>query len=158
MGFICNEPRNLLKACYDYFMEHVPNRHPEVKDPAGHIKVAVSEFTNSSRFYAALFEDLGYSQISDKPAGAAWVTPDGFGIWIAQAEVPDYVYTHSSPGLHHLCLKAESPELINAIYARLVEEEAHIFNPPQYYPQYTDNYYAMFFADPDGIKLEVAHY
>jgi len=33
-----------------------------------------------------------------------------------------------------------------------------IFDTPQKYPNYTDKYYAVYFADPDGIKLEVAYY
>ncbi len=139
-------------------MERLTNSNPEVKDPVGHLKMAVSDFDVSAKFYGALFEDLKYALISEKPAGAAWVTPAGFGIWIAQAKVPNYEHVHSSPGLHHLCLKAETPELVDTIHGRLVEEKAHIFAAPQYYPQYTPDYYAVFFADPDGIKLEVAHY
>jgi hypothetical protein len=29
---------------------------------------------------------------------------------------------------------------------------------PQLYPEYAPDYYASFFADPDGIRLEVTNY
>jgi len=130
----------------------------QVKDPAGHIKLSVANFATSAVFYTGLFEHLGYNQISSKARSAAWVSSVGFGIWVAQAEIIDYPYKHSAPGLHHLCLKVESPQKVDEIHEFLLNQNAHIFNPPTPYPQYTDTYYAIFFADPDGIKLEVAYY
>ena len=32
-----------------------------------------------------------------------------------------------------------------------------ILDPPREYPHYVPGYYAVFFADPDGIKLELVH-
>lgn len=29
---------------------------------------------------------------------------------------------------------------------------------PRYYPEYDPDYYATFFADPDGIRLEVTNF
>jgi catechol 2,3-dioxygenase-like lactoylglutathione lyase family enzyme len=33
-----------------------------------------------------------------------------------------------------------------------------ILDAPAEYPQYGTGYYAVFFADPDGLKLEYVHY
>ena len=33
-----------------------------------------------------------------------------------------------------------------------------VFDEPKAYPEYTPKYYAVFFADPDGIKIEIAYY
>lgn len=130
----------------------------EVKDPAGHLKLSVADFAVSCAFYRGLFGELDYAQVSDKTSSAGWVTPAGFGIWIAQAEVADPAHMFGAPGFHHLCLKARTPEEVDAVHGLLVQRQAHIFNPPRSYPEYTANYYAVFFADPDGMKLEVAYY
>lgn len=130
----------------------------ESKDPLGHVKLAVSDFGKSFDFYKVLFDHLGLDQVSDKTASAGWVTSEGFGIWIAQAEVDLAPLEHGAPGLHHLCLKAESTEQVDELYDQLLGVESRIFSPPQAYPQYTDSYYAVFFSDPDGMKLEVAYY
>lgn len=130
----------------------------ESKDSAGHIKFAASDLKKSAAFYAALFGKLGYTQVLDEADCVGWKTPEGFGIWIEQAEVKNYPYKFSAPGLHHFCFKAKSPEEVDELHAFLAGEGVLIFDPPAKYPDYTENYYAVFFADPDGIKLEFAYY
>ncbi len=55
----------------------------------------------------------------------------------------------------------KSREFYTAFFAQLgfkqVSEKGWV-SPPQAYPQYTLDYYAVFFSDPDGIELEVAYY
>ena len=127
------------------------------KDPLGHVKLAVSDFKKSKMFYSKLFDKLGFAQVSDKEQSAGWVTPEGFGIWIGQAKLIEPKHKFSAPGLHHLCLKADSERKVDEVY-ELVRNESHIFDSPQKYPKYTQKYYAVFFSDPDGMKLEVAFY
>ncbi len=64
-----------------------------------------------------------------------------------------------APGLHHLALHAESRTQVDAAYGRLREIGAEVLDPPASYagPAYEPDYYAAFFADPDGLKLEVVH-
>ena len=133
-------------------MEHTP------LDPAGHIKLAVSNFPKSSAFYRTLFSQLGYEQICDETDGAGWKDTRGFGIWLEPAEIKNHPYKFSSPGLHHLCFKAAFHKQVDELYAFLKESNTVILDAPQAYPEYTKDYYAVFFADPDGIKLEVAFY
>lgn len=127
------------------------------RDPLGHIKIAVSDFKKSLGFYKLIFGKLGFVQVSSKERSAAWVTKEGFGISIAQAENLEPKYKFFAPGLHHLCVKASSEEEVDSIY-ETIKNKTLIFDPPQKYPDYTDKYYAVFFSDPDGIKLEVAYY
>ncbi|MFZ1812483.1 MAG: VOC family protein [Candidatus Saccharimonadales bacterium] len=127
-------------------------------DPAGHIKIAVVDYAKSYEFYRRLFDVLGYKGIKDSGSGAGWVTPAGFGIYIAGAEIAAKPLAHGSPGLHHLCFKAHSVDAVNKVYDTLVKSDVKIFEGPAQYPQYTASYYAVFFADPDGSKLEVAFY
>ncbi|MBM3232811.1 bleomycin resistance protein [Candidatus Pacearchaeota archaeon] len=127
------------------------------RDPIGHIKIAVSNFEKSQEFYKLIFDKLGFAQVSSKEKSAAWVTKEGFGISIAQAESLEPKYKFFAPGLHHLCIKAKSTEDVDSIY-EIIKNKTDIFDPPQSYPEYTDKYYAVFFSDPDGIKLEVAYY
>jgi catechol 2,3-dioxygenase-like lactoylglutathione lyase family enzyme len=64
-----------------------------------------------------------------------------------------------APGLHHLALHAESREQVDSAHERLLELGATVLDPPAVYegPAYGPDYYAAFFADPDGLKLEVVH-
>ena len=57
-----------------------------------------------------------------------------------------------------MCFKASSVEAIDSLFEFLKKNAVLIFDEPKAYLQYTKNYYAVFFADPDGIKIEVARY
>lgn len=127
-------------------------------DPCGHTKIAVSNFKNSYLFYKDIFEELGYKQISNKDDRAGWASPDGYGILIAQAKITNYQYKFGAPGLHHLCLKAPSMEIVNQMYKLVLKKGIYVSGAPKKYPEYTNKYYAVYFADPDEIKLEVAYY
>lgn len=123
-------------------------------DPLGHIRIAVSDLEISHLFYASVFKRLRFRQVSPK----GWVSPEGLGIWIIQAAHPEHRYVFEAPGLHHLCLKVPSKEHVDELYRFLQTDGTTIVVSPQAYPQYTPDYYAVFFSDPDGMELEVAHY
>lgn len=127
-------------------------------DPCGHTKIVVSDFNKSRNFYDDIFEELGYKRVLVKADRATWTSPDGYGILIAQAKNANLSYQFGAPGLHHLCLKASSAEAVNRIYSFVSKSGVYVSGAPQKYPEYTDKYYAVYFADPDGIKLEVAYY
>ena len=47
---------------------------------------------------------------------------------------------------------------MDELYRLLVREGMAVLDPPAEYPAYGSQYYAVFFADPDGMKLELAHF
>ena len=46
---------------------------------------------------------------------------------------------------------------MNALARDVVGIGGTILDSPREYPEYVPGYYAVFFADPDGIKLELVH-
>jgi hypothetical protein len=46
---------------------------------------------------------------------------------------------------------------VDELYRMLLEMKAEILNAPCEYPQYEAGYYAVFFLDPDGIKVEYVY-
>ena len=127
-------------------------------DPQGHIKLAVTDFSKSFDFYSSLLNQIGYREVYKDNNHAGWVSPNGFGLWIAVATVKNHIYRFSAPGLHHFCFKAGSSKQVDDVYEFLVDNNIVVFDKPQKYPEYTSGYYSVFFADPDGIKLELAYY
>ena len=59
-------------------------------------------------------------------------------------------------GLHHLALEAGSRAVVNERAEWLRGQGAEIESGPEEY-SYVPGYYAVFFYDPDGIKLEIVH-
>lgn len=60
--------------------------------------------------------------------------------------------------LHHLAFHADSPEEVDALYQKLCSIPAVIVHPPQYYPEYCPDYYALFFKDSEGIEYELVSF
>ena len=67
----------------------------------------------------------------------------------------DEVHRRKPGSLHHLAFKADSQEEVDKAYEALLKTNAKIVAPPQLYPQHGEHYYALFFKDPGGIKLEI---
>ncbi len=61
-----------------------------------------------------------------------------------------------SPGLHHLAFSADSREEVDQLYQYLLKLKAEILDSPAEY-DYMPGYYAVYFLDPDEIKLELTH-
>jgi len=59
-------------------------------------------------------------------------------------------------GLDHICIGVDSREKVDEVYELLKNLDVVITREPRLYPEYTENYYAIYFRDPDGIPFEVA--
>lgn len=127
-------------------------------DPAGHLSLSVRNFAASKRFYSKVFNQIGFEQISSKEKSASWTTREGFGVWIKESCCPRQKFVHAAPGLGHLCFKAIKRKDVDLLYALLVKEKARVLGPPRLLKEYLPHYYAVYFLDPDGIKLEYAYY
>ena len=58
--------------------------------------------------------------------------------------------------MHHVAFEASSREVVDERHSWLMERGGEIESPPKEYA-YIPGYYAFFFYDPDGIKLEIVH-
>lgn len=60
------------------------------------------------------------------------------------------------PGaLHHLAFKADSKEEVDKAYIELQKIGATIVSEPKIHPEYSKNYYAVYFKDNEKIKYEI---
>ena len=125
-----------------------------------HIDLSVRDVAASRRVYGPVLEFLGYRCVKDEPDGCEWDLrgrePFGASLGI-RAATRSGLHDRYAPGLHHLAWRASSRDEVDRLHDLLVEHGITVLDPPAHYPQYSGNYYAVFFADPDGIKLELVH-
>lgn len=62
-----------------------------------------------------------------------------------------------APRLHHFCLRVESEKEVKEAARKLKEQNISVSEPRQY-PEYAADYFAVFFSDPDGVRLEITNY
>ncbi len=125
-----------------------------------HVDLTVSDPAASRPFYEALLGFMGYIVCDtyaygfDMDLRAEGRLVASIGILKARGDNSARAHDRYSPGLHHIAWNAESREDVDAMHALLQRIGAGVLDPPADYPQYGPGYYAVFFADPDGLKLE----
>lgn len=124
-----------------------------------HLGLTVSDRDKSEPFYDAILQFMGYQQVEKNEHIIMWWSKDAGAIVISAAnpDSPNKVHDRYSPGLHHFAFSADSREQVDNLYKLILEINATVLDSPAEYNQYAPGYYAVFFADPDGIKLELVH-
>jgi glyoxylase I family protein len=133
-------------------------------EPIDHLDLVVTSLERSLDFYRGLLEPLGYGRTSqiEGERGERVVylgRAEGRGsvsLREVQSDAHEVPYDRYGIGLHHLAFAVPSREIVDERAAWLREQGATIESGPEEYG-YTPGYYAVFFHDPDGIKLELLH-
>jgi glyoxylase I family protein len=126
-----------------------------------HVDLCVSSIERSLPFYRELLAPLGYhrvGQVEGERGETIWYLSgpgSSIGLREATSEV-DETYDRYRVGLHHLAFEADSRAVVDERAEWLRTQGATLESEPQEYA-YTPGYYAVFFYDPDGLKLEIVH-
>ena len=131
--------------------------------PSGvhHVDLVVSSIERSLPFYRDLLGPLGYAGMSEVEGERGetiyylWGPATAIGLREAQTgrATP---FDRYEVGLHHLAIDAVSRAAVDERAEWLRAHGAEIESGPKEYA-YQLGYYAVFFYDPDGIKLEIVH-
>jgi glyoxylase I family protein len=139
-----------------------------VKTPTSkisHVDLVVSSIARSLPFYRGLLEPIGWSGLrearGEQGETICYLSVEGpgvaaLGLREKRSDAHGVPYDRYAVGLHHLCIDVPSREVVDERAHWLREQGARIESGPAEY-HYTPGYYAVFFYDPDGVKLELLH-
>lgn len=130
-----------------------------------HIQITVKDIKVAEAFYDLLMPILGFD-LNNKSKGVVlahefevveYAHPELIIGINSPREVfkNDTIHRRKPGALHHLAFKATSNEEVDQLYLQIKEIDALIVDPPKYYPQHGEKYYAFFFKDTEGIKFEI---
>jgi glyoxylase I family protein len=125
-----------------------------------HVDLVVSSIERSLPFYRDLLGPLGWhgiGEVEGERGETIWYLTGretSLGLREAQSESPRV--DRYSAGLHHLAFEVPSRLVVEERAEWLRSTGALLESEPQEYT-YLPGYYAVFFYDPDGIKLEILH-
>jgi glyoxylase I family protein len=123
-----------------------------------HVDLTVTDLARSVSYYADILTALGYCRL-DQEKECVWANGHlSIAIRAASDAERGTTFNRHRVGLHHLAFRAHSRADVETFHAFLLNRSVEILEPPREYPAYGDGYYALFFADPDGMKLELVHH
>ena len=130
-----------------------------------HVDLVVTSIERSLPFYRGLLEPIGWSGLSEVSGELGetiyYLLAEGpgvaaLGLREKRSDAHGVPYDRYAVGVHHLCFDVPSREVVDERALWLRDQGARIESGPAEY-DYTPGYYAVFFYDPDGIKLELLH-
>jgi catechol 2,3-dioxygenase-like lactoylglutathione lyase family enzyme len=122
-----------------------------------HLTILVSDYEKSKRFYGRLFTFLGF-ELSDEYEDMIGWTNGKTRFWIGRADElgRQHEYRVGDVGYHHYAFQLRRRKDVDELQKFLQDDlHARIVDPAG---EYYDDYYAVFFLDPDGMKLEGMKY
>ncbi len=133
-------------------------------DAIDHLDLVVSRLELSLDFYRGLLGPLGYAREAviegERGERVTYLNRIGGGGSVSlrqcQSDAHSAPYDRYAVGLHHIAFAVGSRAVVDERARWLAERGATIESGPREY-DYTPGYYAVFFYDPDAIKLEIVH-
>ena len=118
-----------------------------------HLVLSVGDFARSKAFYDKLLTFLGFKLKHEYDDMAGWSNGKTL-FWIGEADREGKRHKHriGNIGFHHYAFELGKRQDVFDLEAFLKKKNITIVDPAAEY--YSGGYYAVFFLDPDGIKLE----
>ena len=134
-------------------------------DAIDHLDLVVSDEERSLSFYRGLLRPLGYVRegmiAGERGERVTYLNRvDGGGsvsIRQRQSSAHPVPYDRYAVGIHHIAFSAPSRAVVDERAGWLTQHGWTIESGPAEY-EYSPGYYAVFFYDPDRIKLELVHH
>ncbi len=123
-----------------------------------HLQINVSDSSRSFSFYKDLLDYLGFKKKYEE--GKVVAFSDGkMNIWLEETDEKfrKNNFHRKNTGLNHLAFRVETKEQVDRFHHEFLQPRkiATLYSSPKLFLEYSPTYYAVFFEDPDRIKLEV---
>lgn len=121
-----------------------------------HIELYVSNLKKSVDFWGWFLEDLGYHSFQKWDSGQSWKLGETYIVFVQVEErFLDIPYHRCRVGLNHLAFHADSRQQVDEITDKLKEKGIHLLYTDKHPFAGGNDYYAVYFEDPDRIKVEL---
>lgn len=121
-----------------------------------HIELNVSNLKKSIAFWGWFLEDLGYQAFQTWDEGRSWKRDEIYIVFVQTKEkFLSEGYHRGHIGLNHLAFQASSKEQVDSLTKKLQEKDIEILYKKRHPFAGGEQHYAVFFEDPDRIKIEL---
>jgi catechol 2,3-dioxygenase-like lactoylglutathione lyase family enzyme len=120
-----------------------------------HLVIRVGDYARSRDYYDKVLGFLGFERKHEFHKTAGWSNGKTL-FWIGEADARGKKHKHriGNIGFHHYAFQLGRRRDVDDLFGFLQDNDFPVVDPPADYPDYGAGYYAVFFLDPDGLKLE----
>ncbi len=124
-----------------------------------HVEIYVSDLKRSTDFWSWLLtEKLSYTEFQKWEQGISFKFNETYIVFVqTEAKYSEVAYNRKNTGLNHLAFHCDSIEFIETLTKELKERSVTILYEDKHPFAGGNYYYAVFFEDPDRIKVEVVY-
>ncbi|MEH7386029.1 VOC family protein [Bacillus sp. JJ1521] len=121
-----------------------------------HVEIYVSNLEKSNVFWGWFLTELGYQKYQEWDSGVSWKYGETYLVFVQVEErFADVPYHRCRVGLNHLAFHARSKEHVDEVTQMLREKGIPILYADRTPYAGGKDYYAIYFEDPDRIKVEL---
>lgn len=126
-----------------------------------HIQINCSDIKVSAKFYKKLLGYLEYKIIHDGDS-ILGMTNGLTDFWLVETDkkYKENKFHRKNTGLNHVAFMVSSKDDVEKFTNEFLKpgKVSILYDTPKLFPEYTPDYYAVFFEDPDRIKLELCYH
>lgn len=128
-----------------------------MKAELGHVGINLS---NSDESFVLWKEMLEFLEFTVRDDGNHFDASAGSSYICVTTSKPGHSkagYHRKQTGLGHIAFSVSSPQDVDRFVDDFLAPRAitPLYGGAQHYPQYVDGYYAVYFEDPDRVKIEI---
>jgi catechol 2,3-dioxygenase-like lactoylglutathione lyase family enzyme len=125
-----------------------------------HIDLRVKDMEKAAQFYRKFLPQLGFVREKYEPSPSPVAGEDFCTFYSAGGDTPSEFFgftldTNHRPNGTRIAFWADTPDKVDAIAKLVREAGGKNLEGPVVCKDYSPGYYAFFFEDPDGNKLEI---
>ncbi|MGV3463973.1 MAG: VOC family protein [Heyndrickxia sp.] len=121
-----------------------------------HIEIYVSNLEQTTQFWNWFLTKLDYQVYQKWDKGISWKDKSAYIVFVqAEEKFLDTPYHRCRVGLNHLAFCAKSRQQVDDITMELKEKGIKILYSDRHPFAGGESHYALYFEDPDRIKVEL---
>ncbi|MFJ7755377.1 VOC family protein [Peribacillus muralis] len=121
-----------------------------------HIELYVSEMNRTIDFWGWFLEEMGYEPYQEWENGKSWRLAEMYIVFVqAKEKYLDVPYHRGRVGLNHLAFHASSRLQVDELTTKLRSRGVPVLYADKHPFAGGEGHYAVYFEDPDRMKVEL---
>lgn len=121
-----------------------------------HIEIYVPDLTRALKFWDWFLLELGYQVFQAWEEGRSYILDETYLVFVqVQKKYLSYQYHRCGTGLNHLAFYADSKEHVDEVTEKLQQRNIKILYKDKHPYAGGEGHYAVYFEDPNRMKVEL---